>query len=501
MPVVAIVSVVALALGLVNLIVNGSGIAAPSATASVTVGSAPSGRPVPDGFVGLSLEYSAIKPYAGTDPSAIDPVFVQLVRNLAPGQRPVLRIGGDSADSTWWPVTGIAKPPGVNYALDQNWLAVARALEQTLRARVILGVNLEAGSTELAAAEARELIGGSEPGAMAALELGNEPELYGEFAWYRTAHGTKVTGRPPTYHFSQFLADFTRFAAVLPPAPLAGPTTGGPGWAPYLGQFLSAEPKVTLATVHRYPLQLCVTPRSSHRHPTIAHLLSADASTSLADSFAPEVSVAAAHHVQLRIDELNSVSCGAYRRVSQTFASALWALDILFELDRIGADGVNIHTFPGAGYELFRIRRVNGLWQASVAPEYYGLLMFAAAAPPGSRLLPVSGQSDASLKTWATIGRDGTVRVTLINKDESLARRVTLHVPAPGGAATLERLQAPGVRAHNGVTFAGQSFGAATSTGRPTGAVKSTTVVPAGGSYVVDLPAASAALLTLPGRR
>jgi hypothetical protein len=497
MPVVAIVSVVALALGLVNLIVNGSGVAATSAAASVTIGAAPAGRPLPDGYLGLSLEYPAIETYAGTDPSAPDPVFLQLVRNLAPGQRPVLRIGGDSADTTWWPVPGTARPPGVKYALDQNWLDVTRALERALRARAILGVNLEAGNTELAAAEARELIAGGEPGALLALELGNEPELYGEFPWYRTANGTKVKGRGPNYHFGEFLADYAKFAGALPPAPLAGPTTGGPGWAPDLGRFLAAEPRVTLATVHRYPLQRCATSRGSHRYPTIAHLLSADASTELASSFGGEVAVAAARHVPLRIDELNSVSCGAYRSVSQTFASALWALDMLFELDRIGVDGVNIHTFPGAGYELFKPRRVNGRWQASVAPEYYGLLMFAAAAPPGSRLLPVSAGGDASLKTWATIDRDGTVRVTIINKDTSLARRVTVHAPAAGGSATLALLQAPSASARSGVTIAGQSFGSATGTGRLAGAVRATTLAPHRGAYVVELPSAGAALLTI----
>ena len=42
-------------------------------------------RPIPPGFLGLSLEYNSIEQYAGTDPGAIDPVFVQLVRNPEPG--------------------------------------------------------------------------------------------------------------------------------------------------------------------------------------------------------------------------------------------------------------------------------------------------------------------------------------------------------------------------------------------------------------------------------
>ena len=70
------------------------------------------GRGIPYGFLGLSLEFRSVEAYAGDDPTALDPVFVQLVRNLAPGQAPVLRIGGDSTDWTWWPTPGIARPPG-----------------------------------------------------------------------------------------------------------------------------------------------------------------------------------------------------------------------------------------------------------------------------------------------------------------------------------------------------------------------------------------------------
>ena len=88
----------------------------PSATVLVGDSGAP-GRGLPNGFLGLSLEYPAIEAYAGTDPAHIDPVFEQLVRNLAPGQAPVLRIGGDSADSTWWPVPGATRPPGVTFTL------------------------------------------------------------------------------------------------------------------------------------------------------------------------------------------------------------------------------------------------------------------------------------------------------------------------------------------------------------------------------------------------
>ena len=69
--------------------------------------------------------------------------------------------------------------------------------------------------------------------------------------------------------------------------------------------------------------------------------------------------------------------------VSDTFASSLWATDALFSLLRAGVDGVNVHTLPDAAYELFAFSRHDGRWQRSVRPVYYGLELFAQAAPAG----------------------------------------------------------------------------------------------------------------------
>ena len=109
------------------------------ADVSVNVGRVVVGRPVSAGFVGLSIEYPALTAYAGSDPSAINPVFERLVRNLAPNQHPVLRIGGDSTDRTWWPVSHLVRPSGVKYSISSRWLAVARALADGTGARLILG--------------------------------------------------------------------------------------------------------------------------------------------------------------------------------------------------------------------------------------------------------------------------------------------------------------------------------------------------------------------------
>jgi hypothetical protein len=491
---VTVLAIVAVLIALLATIGRGSDPRIPAAATRLAVLPTAFGRPIPAGFLGLSLEYNSIQHYAGNDPRAIDPVFEQLVRNLNPGQSPVLRIGGDTTDWTWWPVPGLKQPPGVTYALTPHWLEVTRALAQSLQARLILGINLEANSVELASTEARTLVNGLGRSAVLALELGNEPALYGLFPWYRTATGVKVPGRPRTYDVPTYLREFAQFAGALAPLPLAGPALGASKWMRNLGPFLSAQKRVRVVTLHRYPLQLCYTSTESLLHPTLGHLMAPAASTGLADSFTRDVAAAHARGLPLRVDEINSVSCGADRQVSVTFASSLWAVDAMFELAQVGVDGVNLHTFPGAGYELFKLSMAAGRWQAAVAPEYYGLLMFAAAAPPGSRLLRISGLPGAAIKAWATRAPDGTIHVLLINKGPR-SRVFAMRLPHAMSSATLERLQAPALQSANGVTLAGQSFGTSTTTGRLSGRATRSDLDPIGTSFVVTLPEDSAAML------
>jgi len=457
------------------------------------------GRPGPEisnRFLGLSLEYGAVIPYAGSSPDAINPVFVQLIRNISPGRAPSIRIGGDSTDWAWWPVAHMRQPPGVSYSITEPWVQVTKSLTAILGARLILGIDLEANNRRLAAVEARALSERIGTGSIAALELGNEPELYRSWGWYCSRSGREITGRPRSYGFQAFKVNFSAFANVLPWGPLAGPSIGIPTWLPHLSEFLAAEPRLGMVTLHRYPLQNYLPP-SSPKSPSVSHLLSETSSQGLAAAIAPSVRVAHHHHLPLRVDELNNISAGQAPGVADAFASALWVIDALFEMANVGVDGVNIHTFPGAAYELFRFSQSGGRWQGFVAPEYYGLLMFARAAPPGSRLVALRGAHPSAIRAWATRGPGRTVRAVLIN-DGNAQARVALTAPGDDPMATLQLLQASSLTAVQGVTLGGQSFGGKTATGRLAGRSTVAFVKAAAHAFSVDLPAASAGLLTIP---
>ncbi|HLY49248.1 MAG TPA: hypothetical protein VKR21_08630 [Solirubrobacteraceae bacterium] len=462
----------------------------------ITVHDATVGRPIPPGFVGLSLEYPTIEPYAGGDPAAVNPVLVHLIAGLAPGQRPVLRIGGDSTDWAWWPFAHMRKPVGIRIVLTPRTAAVLGALAGALRARLILGINLEANSQRLAALEARQLIRRVGPRWVEALEIGNEPELYGRWPWL-DRHGHRVIARPAGYDLAGYIRDFRGVAGALPPVGLAGPALGGPRWIRSIGEFIAGAPRLRVVTVHTYPLQRCYTPLVAPTYPTIAHLLAPSASRGLAGRLAAAVAVAHAHGLPLRVDEMNSVSCGGAHRVSDTFASALWALDTMFALARVGVDGVNLHTFQTATYRLFGTARRAGRWRASVAPEYYGLLLFARSAPPGSRLLRVSGAA-GSLRAWATRTPAGSEHIVLIN-DSERARVIVVQIPGRPGWAAYEALRAPGFSSRSGISLGGVGFGSFTETG-VLPAPDPVRLHPVDGGYVLRVPGASAVTLSLPAR-
>ena len=468
-------------------------------TVSANVGSTPSGQPLGAGFLGVSLEYSALHLYTGRDPRAVNPVLIQLVRALAPHQTPVLRIGGNSADTTWWPKRGLIPPGAVKYTLTNGWLKTTGALASALGAKLIMGVNLAGGRPAVAAAEARAFLAAIGKRHIEALEVGNEPDVYGVFPWYRTRRGRVFYARAQNYSLTDYINQFSRWRAALGRStPVTGPAFAELNWLSGLSTFIKAEPGLKLLTIHRYPLHGCLTDPSAPGYPSIANLLSDQASSGMAQAVAPYVSGVHAAGLSFRVDEMNSAAvaaCIGRQGVSGTFASALWVLDVLFNLRSIGVDGVNIHSLPRAAYELFTFKHTASGWEAFVHPEYYGMLLFAQAFPAGAQLLPVNVSASGPLKVWATGGPGFPTRVVVINKDPNDAYQVELQVAGMSGLAQIERLEAPSASARSGVTLGRQTFGNKTTTGR-LAAPQTQPVLPVLGTYTFTVPAASAAMLS-----
>jgi hypothetical protein len=447
---------------------------------------------VDSGFLGLSFEIRGMAGYTGDDPKAVNPVFEQLIRNLDPGQRPVLRLGGDTGDWTWYPVAGMKRPLGVRYSLSNRWLAVMKSLAQAVDARMIMAVNLEVNSTRVADTEAHEFIAGIGSPWLEALQLGNEPELYNVLAWY-AVNNVPVYGRPASWNIPAFLSNYAKIARSMPDFELAGPEVGAPAWVDGIGQFLQSEPRVKIVTVHRYALGCNLSPPS-----TISDLLSDTNTRDFTSGLGPALVAAHRHGDQIRLDETNTVTCGGQEGLSNTFAAALWDLDASFEVAQRGFNGINFHTREGISNQLFTFNESHKVWSADVEPDYYGLLAFGRAAPARSAILGTTGPTSGPLHVWATQAPNGVERVVLINMAQKSGRTVDLRGSTGAKSVTLERLTAPSAGATGGVKFDGESFASGTKTGTLAGKPDTITIPRSrNGTYSVWVPPASAAVVDL----
>jgi hypothetical protein len=184
------------------------------------------------------------------------------------------------------------------------------------------------------------------------------------------------------------------------------------------------------------------------------------------------------------------VNCGGVPGISNTFVTALWAPDALFELVRAGVQGVSIHVRAYTINAAFAL--TNGGLVAR--PLLYGLLLFARTLGPDARVVRVGLRTTGAvhLKVWAVRVRGGALHVLLINK-ATRAVRTALQGRA-GGVATVQRLLAPSVAARSGVTLNGQYLGL---DDRWHGRPATETLKPGRRGYELTVPAASAALVVV----
>lgn len=465
----------------------------PEGHAVVTVGSPLLSRAVPRSFLGLSTEYWALTVYE-RDMSALERV-VSMLRIRGDGPF-LVRIGGDSADYSFWSSRGRSIPRW-GYAVTPVFLRTTRTLIRRADVRLMLDLNLITGTPERAAQWAAAARGGLPRGSVLAFEVGNEPDIYNRRDWLAALAETPL--RAPFLHArlsaSTYVADFEAYAravhAVAPGVPLAGPALASPvrhvGWISAL--LRAPRAGLGIVTAHRYLFSACVRRRSAG-YPTVARLLSNHASGGMAAALSPAIALAHRARLQFRMTELNSVTCRGVPGISDAFVTALWAPDALFELLKAGVDGVNIHVRTNAVNAAFTL----GAGGLAARPLLYGLSVFAATLNPSPRLLGVRVRESrrARIKAWAVRVRGGMLHVLVINKRRERAV-VTLRLPAEG-AAVAQRLLAPSPLSRSRVTFGGRWIGR---DGRWHGRPLVSTLAADRSGYRLRMPGMSAALLTV----
>jgi hypothetical protein len=444
----------------------------PKVPTAVLASSVHAGGDIPAHFVGLSLEWSLVERYMG--PKA-RPVFANLMSNLGTG---VLRIGGSSQDLLPFDPTAADS----NRVITPNDLAAVRATLDTANAGdapagapswgAILGTAMaprtparswagpdharrftEAVTQAFSGAAARDVAG---------IELGNEPDVSyradadryeRDFAGFSGATAPFAIVAPNT---SEVIARWTRVDANQVharswdwPRLLAAIAPAMRARAGAFGHF---------ATGHFYPLARKCS-RDQYRCATIGRLLSDERMANLRYAIYAHAREAARLGLPYRVEELNSAANRGVHGVSDTAASALWAIDAMFNAAcprppeapaanqdcGTGAIGVNFHdaevrafSHPGEGnayYNPIAYDPTAAMGAPTAAPEYYGLLLFARLAQRTHGLRPVAVSS--SVSAWSVDADSSERRLFLINKGD---RAVRLNVAAPGASYAIDRM-------------------------------------------------------------
>ncbi len=425
---------------------------------------------IPPDFIGLGYEISSV---AADLLSPKNLAYVRLVRALGP--RGVIRVGGNTSDyASFAPHGSAVSSPKATVITAANLQNLGGFLDATGWS-LIWGLNLGRGSAQEAAAEA-QAVSAAASNKLLAFEIGNEPDLFGH------------THRSKSYSYDDYLREYkTHQAAIrreLPSAPFAGPdATSATDW---VTRFASDEGSDLKLLTHHYYRE-CANATS-----TLDKLLHPD------PKLQPELetlkAASVASHLPYRICETNSFCGGGKQGVSDTFGSALWALDFMFTLASGGAAGVNMET------------GVNQLgwisWYSPIAddehghysatPEYYGMLAFAQASK-GQRLALSFDSMGLNLTAYAVAPDAKRLVVTIINKDSGQDADVSISCARNFPRGSLIRLTGPSLESKQDVMLGGSKVdGSGNWKPSPMESTHSDA-----GDWQLRVPASRAAILTL----
>lgn len=439
--------------------------------------------PIPRDFLGLSYESSQLGHAEFF--SAKNAQLAGFLRALGTG---VLRIGGNTSEYAFWtpnaaapatptPDAGVAGPdPG--HKIPPSTATTPQAI-RNLREfldltgwNAIYGLNFGKGTASQAAEEAA-FVSQTLGDRLLAFQLGNEADLF---------HTNGI--RPANYSFSDFAKEWEHFRRAIikkvPNAKFAGPDTAGT--SAWLDQFAHKfHNEVDLLTTHYY-----AEGPPSNPAMTIERLLQPSPRWQAA---VPKIEAAmAATHKPYRLSETNSCYGGGKEDVSNTFASSLWALDLMFQVLSFGGSGINFH---GGGYGWYS--PIVGTQQNGFVarPEYYALRLMAQLT--GGRMVASRMLDNPNPLVAAYAARDakGRLAAVILNKDADTDLHLTVRASSAGDAVQVQRLIAPSLIDEQDTTLGAAPVGAS-------GAWQSQsqeTLHPSADNVQCRIPRGSAALL------
>lgn len=353
-----------------------------------------------------------------------------------------LRVGGNTADRLSIPVP--------NETDADSLFAFAKAAG----VKVIYTLRLNGGNRDAATRIANYIMHHYRK-QLACFAIGNEPNVFSK------------TYAPYLAEWKKYVAEITT-PTNSPKARFCGPSTspGHESWAAdFANEFGNHGPLAFIAQ-HDYPggdarrATNVVAARDKILSPAIDEHYAR-----FAAHFVPTI---LSNGLPYRLEEANSFYDGGAFNVSDTFASALWALDYQWWWAEHGASGINFHTGDKvAARDMNKPCRYAVFWTApdgyNVHPIGYAVKMFSLTAH--GRLVPVvlTNTNKLNIRAYAVIQGSGKECLTLINREHGASGRMAKLEIDPGFKtkhAQVMLLTAPdgNVAAKTGITLGGEEI-------------------------------------------
>jgi len=395
---------------------------------------------------------------------------------------PMMRVGANDVERCTWAGTGTApsQPSGQPFTTKITTGGVDQLCDflAATGSKAIYGVNFQYDNVPLSSAEVAYVMSKC-PSSIVGIEIGNEPDKFGTWLSQTT--------------------DYENFAdAILatPGALLVGPACTTKSAASYGVPF-------TDTITAKYPNKLAILTQHTYvaaAGTSACNVANLQTTTATLTGVFDTIQAAATKDniPGWRMDENNTCSGHGQQGVSDTFISALWAIDYMFEVAKRGGSGINFHNGElgqdGTVQFYYEPLKEQSGVVVQVQPEYYGMLLFAQAGT-GSMVSTNVSTSAQYFTAWAVKAADGSTSVVLNNRNASNGISATVNLGSAVSSANaiyLEGTPAGSLTAGAGsVTLAGAQVSVAGDW--PRNAPYTQTV--SGNNVSVYVPAASAALV------
>jgi Glycosyl hydrolase family 79, N-terminal domain len=420
-------------------------------------------------YLGLSFEMTAI-----TDSNYFNPgntVFVQLIKNLGTG---IFRIGANGVDKTFW--TG--KPRQALTPADSITTTDIDRFSrfiQDFQWKTIFGLNLGGNFNPATTADEASYVAKDLSGLLQSFEVGNEADLY-------PGNGYRNAAYTETNFDGEWKQYYNAVETMIPNTVFSGPAFAyNQAW---LYEFSKQESNhINELTIHYYQAGPGTDPSIN------LNTLLAPMADSAMDKFGNDIyAIALGAQTPYRVAECNSIYGGGKTNVSNTFGASLWAIDFMWRLAYTGCSGINFHGGGNGPYS--PIGDSAGIFFAK--PEYYSMLFFKNGAK--GILLPCKVNAGTeNITAYASKTADGTMYVSILNKELQTDVAVTLQSGTSAHSVTLSSLTASNLNATGGLVLQGYTLNPDGTI--MTGSLQSYSVGQSG--MTINVPAASAMLVII----